>query len=396
MISRRHFLQHTGTIGALAAASPLMAGVSPASLDDAHAGNTQPRRVPAAGNFRFPQNFGIGGVAAGNGFHVNSDEKIRDTLEAAWSAGVRYFDTSPFYGFGLSERRMGGFLFNKNRADYFISSKVGRVFEADRRFNPETAGLWKGNLNFKFKFDYTAAGVRRSVEDSLQRLGLPSLDVVFVHDLSPDTGELKDTWKEQFKIAEKGAFPELTKMREEGLIKGWGLGVNTPEPMMQSLQSADPDVMLVAIQYSLMEHENALDKLFPAMQAKKVTAVIGGPLNAGFLAGVDRYNYSPGISTIALDKRSRMAAIAQRHGTDLRTVALQFCAAHPVVAAVIPGASHPSQAIANAVSMTTKIPAELWKELKAEKLIASHCPEPAVDGLRRPEPDPVTSPVRPS
>ena len=327
--------------------------------------------------FKLEKNFGLGGVAAGNAWHVNSNQQIEMAMSAAWDAGVRYFDTSPFYGFGLSERRMGHFLFEKNRDEFVLSTKIGRVFDADPAFKSDPKSLWKGKLNFKYRFDYTAAGVRRSIEDSLQRLGLSSIDIVYVHDLSPDTGELGNRWMDQFNIAAKGAFPELTKMREEGIIKGWGMGVNTPEPILKAMEVADPDVCLVAIQYSLVDHKNALDKLFPAMEKKKVRAVIGGPLNAGFLANRDRFNYGDTIPAEMLEKRKKINAIIGKYNVDLRTVALQFAAAHPVVAAVIPGASTAEQASSNALAMAAKIPSELWADLKQAKLIEQHAPVPS-------------------
>jgi D-threo-aldose 1-dehydrogenase len=327
--------------------------------------------------FNLPKNFGLGGVAAGNAWHVNSNQQIDIALAAAWDAGVRYYDTSPFYGFGLSERRIGHFLSEKQRADFVLSTKVGRIFDADPNFKSNPASLWKGQLNFKYRFDYTAAGVRRSIEDSLQRLGLSTVDVVYVHDLSPDTAELGDKWMDQFNIAAKGAFPELTKMREEGIIKAWGMGVNTPQPILKAMEVADPDVMLVAIQYSLLDHKDALNNLFPLMQKKNVKAVIGGPLNAGFLANRDRWNYGDSIPKDMVDKRTKINAIIAKYKVELSTVALQFAAAHPVVSAVIPGASTAEQAKANALAMTQKIPADLWKELKAAKLIEANAPVPA-------------------
>ncbi len=321
------------------------------------------------------QNFGIGGVAAGNGWHKNTDEQIQEAYEAAWQAGTRYYDTSPFYGHGLSERRLGRFLFDKKREDYVISTKVGRLFEADPSYKETAGSLWKGNLNFKYKFDYTAAGVRRSIEDSLQRLGLSSIDIVFVHDLSPDTGDIGN-WQEQFEIARKGAFPELSKMRDEGLIKQWGLGVNTPQPILQALEVSDPDIMLVAIQYTLLEHEHALKTLFPAMATKDVKAVLGGPLNAGFLAGKDRFNYGNTIPPEMLRKREAMQKIADKHQVQLLAAALQFGLAHPAVAATIPGASTAAQARENHAAISSKIPHAFWQELKEKGLIAVDAPVP--------------------
>lgn len=373
--SRRDFLAKAALATAALATGSLAANAGQTAANEEKIKNTLMKNK-ITNDFSLPKNFGIGGVAVGNAWHVNSNDQIDMALAAAWDEGVRYFDTSPFYGFGLSERRMGHFLFEKQRADFILSTKVGRVFDADPNYKPDPKSLWKGNLNFKYRFDYTAAGVRRSIEDSLQRLGLSSIDVVYVHDLSPDTGELGAKWMDQFNIAAKGAFPELTKMREEGIIKAWGLGVNTPQPLLKAMEVADPDVMLVAIQYSLLDHKEALNSLFPAMQKKNVKAVIGGPLNAGFLANRDRWNYGATIPKEMLDKRTKVNAICSKYKVDLRTVALQFSAAHPVVAAVIPGASTAEQAKANALSMAEKIPADLWKDLKDAKLIEVNAPVP--------------------
>jgi len=325
-------------------------------------------------NIRINRKMGLGGVAMGNGFHENTNEQITDALTAAWNNGVRYFDTSPWYGLGLSERRLGHFLFEKKREDFILSTKVGRVLEPDADFTPNPDLLWKGKLNFRHRYDYTASGVRKSVEDSLQRLGLSSIDIVFVHDLSPDNGDLGSGWIDQFEMARKGAFPELTKMREEGIIKAWGMGVNTPQPILNCLEVADPDVMLVAIQYSLVEHQNALNEVFPAMEKRNVKAIIGGPLNAGFLANRDRFNYGGEMPVEMLQKRVELNRIVKKYQLDLGTVALQFCAAHPTVAAVIPGASSAAQVVANSLSANVKVPADLWAELKEAKLIDVNAP----------------------
>lgn len=373
--SRRAFLAKAAILSAVVATSP----ASAFSVDsDRLVKNPSQEKMSSKiqQELNLAANYGLGGVAAGNGWHVNTNQQIEDTLTAAWDAGVRYYDTSPFYGFGLSERRFGHFLFEKKREDFVLSTKIGRVFEADPNFKPDPENLWKGQLNFKYKFDYTADGVRRSIEDSLQRLGLSSIDIVYVHDLSPDTADLGSKWTEQFDVAAKGAFPELSKMRDEGIIKAWGMGVNTPDPILKAMEAADPDVMLVAIQYSLVEHRHALNELFPVMEKKKVKAVIGGPLNAGFLANRDRFNYGDTIPAEMLEKRSKMNAIVGKYGIDLRTVALQFCAAHPVVASVIPGASTAEQARTNSLAMKQKIPADLWKELKLANLIEENAPIP--------------------
>ena len=318
---------------------------------------------------------GFGGVAAGNGFHENPDQEVNAALNAAWDSGVRYYDTSPWYGLGISERRMGYFLRNKNREEYTLSTKVGRLLTPDANFILKS-GIWKGKLNFNYRYDYSAAGVRRSVEDSLQRLGLPFLDIVYIHDLSPDNGDMKEKWIEYFKTAQNGAMKELTKMREEGLIKGWGLGVNTLEPAKKTIEVADPDIFLIATQYSLIKHEDALNTLFPLCEKRDISIVVGAPLNAGFLAGVDRYDYSGTFPEGVKTKLTSLSKIATKHQVDLRTAALQFCAAPKVVSAVIPGAWKAEQSSANAASFKAKIPKEFWQELKTEQLIAPNAPIP--------------------
>jgi len=296
-------------------------------------------------------------------------------MEGAWASGVRFFDTSPWYGLGLSERRMGNFLHNQKREDYVLSTKIGRLLTAGPRV---TGTIWKDPAPFTYRYDYTAEGTRRSIEDSLQRLGIQSIDIVFIHDLSPDNKDMGEKWTEFFDIAAKGAMRELTKMRDEGLIKAWGFGVNTIEPALAALKAGDPDIFLSATQYSLMKHEDALHRLFPACAEKGVSIVSGAPLNAGFLAGVDRYDYAGTIPDGFLQKRARMTAIAEKHGIDLRSAALQFTTAPGVVSTTIPGARSAQQITENATSMKVKIPSAFWADLKSEKLIDGAAPEPTV------------------
>ena len=367
----------------MAATAALLPRSWSAQVNTSDGRNMKPMANSAHSNsgihYKPPFRFGLGGVPLGNEFAVVTDKDAYAILEAAWSAGIRYYDVSPWYGLGLAERRYGNFLHNKNRSEYVISSKVGKLLNASK-----TA---KGHALFPFSpspndvtFDYTASGVRRSIEDSLQRLGIDSLDIAFVHDLSSDNKLLPTSWQEQFEIASKGAFPELTRMREEGVIKGWGIGVNTPEPILRVLSEADPDVCLMASQYSLIDHKNALDRLFPAVRDKNAWLVVGSSLNAGFISGSPRYNYgkeSYKIPVEFLGKRARLREVAGNHGVDLRTAALQFSAAPDVAAALVVGASTEQQILADYTSMQTKIPAEFWVELKAERLIEQNAPMPA-------------------
>jgi D-threo-aldose 1-dehydrogenase len=228
-------------------------------------------------------------------------------------------------------------------------------------------------------YDYSADGVRRSVEDSLQRMGIDRIDMLFVHDLSPDNIWLPDSWETLFEVAAKGAFPELSRMREEGLISGWGMGVNCPQPILRCLDVADPDICLLASQYSLVDHNYALETVFPKARDSGVSFVVGSSLNAGFLAGRPRYNYGPAnydIPDEKLAKRRALQEIADSHGVDLRTAALQFSAAPDVAAALVVGASSPAEVLANVTAMKTKIPPSFWVELKAKDLIAQDAAVP--------------------
>lgn len=369
MPSRRTFLTSAALVAAGAAAAPGVAQTRPGR----QGGSITLPENPEGGRYRPPHKFGIGGVQAGNAFFVSPDEEVTGMMQAAWEAGVRYFDTSPWYGLGLSERRLGHFLDDKDPDEYVLSTKIGRLLIPDA--SVDKLGLWKGDRNFRYEFDYSAEATRRSVEDSLQRLGIPKIDIVFIHDLSPDHNDaLGGDWKAHFETAVKGAMPELTRMRDEGMIKAWGMGVNDIEPCLMAMEAADPDIMLCATQYSLTRHEDALQRLFPACREREVSIVVGAPYMSGFLAGVDRYLYSDAIPDDAARKRRRLEEICRDHEVDLRTAALQFTAAPDVVSATIPGTRNATQARQNAESMSVRIPGEFWEALKREGLMAEEAP----------------------
>jgi D-threo-aldose 1-dehydrogenase len=382
MNTRRDFLSCTIKGSAAAVATALLPRtVSAASASDINGSNSVEQAISRdkKEHYKPPFRFGMGGVPLGNEFAVVTDKDAYATIEAAWNAGVRYYDMAPWYGLGLAERRYGSFLHNKNRSEFVLSSKVGKLLKASKTAKNKESFPFSPSPN-DVVYDYTASGVRRSIEDSLQRLGIDSLDIAFVHDISSDNKNLPTPWQEQFEIARKGAFPELTRMREEGLIKGWGVGVNTPEPIMRLLEVADPDVCLLASQYSLIDHKNALDQVFPAARAKSVSFVIGSSLNAGFISGSSRYNYgkeSYRIPSALLEKRTRLREVASNHGVDLRTAALQFSAAPDIAAALVVGASSEQQILADYTSMQTKVPSEFWADLKAKNLIEQNAPVPA-------------------
>ncbi len=328
--------------------------------------------------FRPEFRFGLGGVPLGNEFAKRTDDDAQATLEAAWAMGVRYYDVAPWYGLGLSERRFGHFLHGQRREDYLLSSKIGKLLRASR--NNRHADMFPlSDSPNDLVIDYTTDGVRRSIDDSLQRLGVSHLDVVYVHDLSPDFAWFPDGWEEQYEIARKGAFPALSKLRDEGVIKAWGVGVNTPFAILKVMADADPDVCLCARQYSLIDHANALDEVFPAAKANNVSLVIGSSLNAGFISGSPRYNYGKEnfrIPPEVIKKRQRLLSVAARHGVDLRTAALQFSAAAPEAVALVVGAGSARQIQEDWNSMQARIPADFWHELRQEKLIEANAPTP--------------------
>jgi D-threo-aldose 1-dehydrogenase len=381
MSTRRDFLNLAATGSAATAifSSELASASARTGNSGAMTGRQDVTNSPDHVHYKPRFKFGMGGVPLGNEFAVVTDRDAYAILQAAWSAGVRYYDVAPWYGLGLAERRFGNFLHTKDRSEYVISSKVGKLLRASKTAKNRDYFPFSPSPNDVI-FDYTASGVRRSVEDSLQRLGIDSLDIAFVHDISADNKYLPTPWQDQFKIATKGAFRELTRMREEGLIRGWGIGVNTPEPILATLEVADPDVFLLASQYSLIDHKNALNRIFPAVKQKSVSLVIGSSLNAGFLSGSPRYNYgkeSYKIPPQFIEKRKTLREVASNYGVDLRTAALQFSASPDVAAALVVGVSGEQQILADYTSMQTKIPAEFWAELKSRKLIEQNAPTPA-------------------
>lgn len=316
---------------------------------------------------------GLGGTGLGDMYHTTSDEAAHATVDAAWAAGIRYFDTAPHYGAGLSEHRFGMALRRRPREEFTLSTKVGRLLVPHHP--GEIASPFVSAMPFKRVTDYTSDGVRRSVEDSLQRLALGHIDIVYVHDLSPDHFN-RDDFEHHFRIAagRGGAFEGLVKLREEGTIKGWGMGVNTVEPCMRALQASDPDVFLLAGRYTLME-TTPLEDFFPLCAQRGASVVVGGPFNSGFLAGGDHYDYQPARPEQRAH-RERLRQVAARHNVDLAAAALQFGLGHPVVSATIPGASSPEHLRRNATLLHIEIPAVFWEELLAEGLLPANAPIP--------------------
>lgn len=314
---------------------------------------------------------GMGGAPLGNLFTRIEDDVAEATIQAAWDSDIRHFDTAPHYGAGLSEHRFGAMLRHHPRDEYTLSTKVGRLLEPAASV-PEIAENFQDGLSFRRRLDYGYDGTLRSIEDSLQRLGLPRIDIAYIHDCAPDW--LGDSWREHFDTAMKGAARALTRLREEGVIRAWGLGVNVVEPCLLALDQADPDMFLVAGRYTLLDH-TALAELLPRCEARGVGVVVGGPFNSGLLAGGTTFNYEAAPPDILARARA-IGAICARHGVDLKAAALQFCAAHPAVAAVIPGPRTAEELRQNAAAMVQPIPDDVWRELRAAGLLPEAAPTP--------------------
>lgn len=309
---------------------------------------------------------GLGGVAIGTAFEDISDERAEKILQAAWDEGVRYFDTSPWYGLTKSERRFGKFLKTKKREDFVFSTKVGRIFtKVDEKNVPPT--MWKNPLNFDFHHDYSADATKKSIEDSLERSGLDRIDIVYVHDLSEDqVGDRYDYFMEQ---AKNGVFKVLSDLRSQGVIKAWGMGVNKIQPILDCMKFGEPDICLSATQYSILEHKEAVEKLLPEVRKNGVKLVSGAGFNSGYLGGRKRYNYKQDIPVGMAEKLETLEKLCKKYGTDPITASIHFVLTADEFVSIIPGASSPEQVKRNVEALSAKIPTEFWKELKAEEII---------------------------
>ncbi|QNS06601.1 aldo/keto reductase [Streptomyces xanthii] len=326
-----------------------------------------------------PGRLGFGTAPLGNMFRAIPDEEAAATVEAAWDQGVRYFDTAPFYGAGLSEERLGQVLSAKPRDEYVLSTKVGRVvldeIESDVPDFGEKGGLFEhGNPN-KLLHEWTAEATERSIEGSLKRLNTDRLDIVWVHDIAQDFHG--DAWIQKFEEARTGAFRVLSRLRDEGVIKAWGLGVNKTEPieMTLALDEPQPDGFLLAGRYTLLDHEHALQRLLPLAQEQGVDMVVGGPYSSGILAGGTHFEYQQAPAHI-IERVARLKDLTARHGVSIKAAALQFSLAHPASAAVVPGATKPTRIAEDTAALDEKIPAAFWTDLRAAGLVSPAAPLP--------------------
>jgi D-threo-aldose 1-dehydrogenase len=370
-MERRDFL--TAVAGTTLALSPLLLKAQ-AKSESSRGPESLPMNNGKSKRYRPKHRIGLGGaIGLGNMRRVLTEREAFELLQTAWAEGIRYYDTSPWYGLGISERRHAMLLAAQELGSYEISSKIGRILEPDPGYDHSG---WLGVNNFNYQYDYSASGPRRSIEDSLQRMGVPSMDIVFIHDLSPDNEDMGEGWKDYYQTALNGAMPELTKMREEGLIKGWGMGVNTIPPAKAAIEQADPDVILLATQYSLLKHDDALNQLFPLAESRDVSFVLGAPLNSGYLAGNNYYNYKKGAPEHIHQRREQYRKLAKELDVDLRTAALHFCNAPDVVSAILPGASKPEHIRENLASLSVNVPSEFWEAAKRQGLMEDNAPVP--------------------
>ncbi|PVM84023.1 D-threo-aldose 1-dehydrogenase [Caulobacter radicis] len=328
-----------------------------------------------------PGKLGFGAAPLGNMFRDIPESEALATVAAAWDDGIRYYDNAPFYGAGLAEIRMGEALAGKPRADYVISTKVGRVIldeveDVSARALGEKGEVFKYGRPNRIVNDYSADATLRSIEDSLKRLDTDHIDIAFVHDVAQDF--YGDEWLGVFETARKGAFRALDRLRDEGVIKAWGLGVNRVEPieLLLALDEPRPDGFLLAGRYTLLDHGAALQRVMPAVAERGLGIVVGGPYSSGALVGGPNFEYAPATPAI-LDKVARIKAIADRHGISMKAAGLQFALAHPAVAAVIPGASRPSRLAEDRAALEEQVPPDFWAELSQAGLVDPGAPLPS-------------------
>ncbi|MFD4673536.1 aldo/keto reductase [Lentzea sp. NPDC058450] len=310
---------------------------------------------------------GFGGAPIGNLYRETSDFDAFGAVEAAWDAGVRYFDTAPHYGLGLSERRLGVVLADKPRDSFVISTKIGRVLEPfdGTGFDDEGFAVPR---NFRRVRDYSADGVKRSLESSLERLGTDRVEIVYIHD--PD-----DHWDEAF----GEAYPALESLRSQGVVGAIGVGMNQWEMPERFVRETDIDVVMLAGRYTLLE-QPALPSFLPACVERGVSVVACGVFNSGLLskpvvAADAKYNYEDAPASLVARARS-IAEVCARHGVTLPEVAIQFALGHPAVESVVIGARNAAQMTSNSAYFSASIPAAVWDELKSSGLLGAEVPTP--------------------
>lgn len=341
-------------------------------------------RKPVGGTTFEVTALGFGGGTLGDPYEITEDSQADATLKLAHDAGVGYFDTAPWYGNTKSEHRVGRFLRRCPRDSFTLGTKVGRIYfrPEDRRAFAASpwAARWRGGLSFDLRFDYTAEGITRSYEDSLQRLGLNTVDALTIHDLDFKHQKTEEGVNEGFRQLDAGGgFAALQALKSRGEIRAIGAGVNHLGMIPRFLADFDMDYFLLAMPYTLLD-QSALDEELPLCERRGVGVIIGAVFASGILATGARpgslYGYQP-AGTAIVEKVGRMEAICRRHGVSLAAAALQFPLAYPRVVSVIPGPGSPEQMRQNLAAMNETIPGDLWAELKQESLVRGDAPTPA-------------------
>ncbi|MDC9825279.1 aldo/keto reductase [Devosia sp. ZB163] len=318
---------------------------------------------------------GFGAAHLGGMYNRVSGDTANATLAAAWDGGVRYYDTAPFYGRGLSELRTGTFLIDKPRDEFVITTKVGRYFKrpADPRTFDRTP--WGGGLNMEIVWDYSYDGIMRSYEQSLLRLGLDTIDALLIHDpeaaASPGGPKLEDL--------EASGIRALEELKRTGHIKAIGMGLNHADSLDTIAPRVQLDFCIVAMPYTLL-NQSALRTGLKRCVDENISVIVGAPYASGILATgpIPGARYAYGIAEPdILDKTRRIQAVCAGHGVSLQAAALQFPLAHPAVVSVIPGGARPEEVTANVGFVQEAIPAAFWSDLTSAGLIDPEAPTPA-------------------
>ena len=322
---------------------------------------------------------GFGTAPLGNLYRAISEDEAAAVLDRAWAAGIRYYDTAPLYGLGLSERRLGRMLHDKPRDDYVLSSKVGRLMQLCPPEQRVGHGKWFEVPNRREVYDYSRDGILRSIEFSLERLGVDRIDILYVHDIDVfNHGSWAAVEAQMDVLFGQGGYQALVELRDQGVIRAIGGGVNEWQVCEALAKRGDFDLFLLAGRYTLLEQE-ALESFLPLAEARGIGIVIGGPYNSGILATGPRpgafYNYDPAPEAI-LDRVRRIEAVCTRHGVRLVDAAFRFPLHHPAVVSVIPGGQGMAEMESNLAAAAAEIPPALWADLKEEGLMRADAPTP--------------------
>ena len=319
---------------------------------------------------------GFGSAPLGNLYRAVPDDEANAILVESWETGCRYFDTAPLYGLGLSETRLNRFLRGRRRDDYVLSSKVGRLLHACPPEQRTGIGKFFDTPSRREQYDYSHDGVMRSVEFSLERLGVDRIDILYAHDLDTFTHGSQEAMQVRLEEFMASGYSALLSLRDQGVIKAFGAGVNEWQPAQWLAEHGDFDLFLLAGRYTLLEQES-LESFLPLCEKRGIGIALGGPYNSGVLATGARpgayYNYSEAPPAI-LDKVARIEAVCARHGVKLVEAALQFPLLHPSVVSVIPGGQSVEQVRNNRAVLDAVIPSALWHDLKSEGLMRQDAP----------------------